>query len=185
MQGDIFDINIALTSERILVPDYRQAKQLAWLKALGTPLQEFHDKIFNDFSDGGTDWDGNAIIGIRERMRYNSQTMFLEWILNKHFGVTSAPFIYIQNGISVESEIFLTEDGDGYYPVFISESPNDVDTVYIGDVSDYSPENDFTVYVPSALYATLGASNPERTARVQKEVDKYKLIGINNNVATY
>lgn len=185
MTGDVFDINIALISERNLVPFYRQPKHLAWLKALGAPLQEYRDKIFNDYADGGTDYDANEIIGVRERIKYNSQTIVLEAVLNKHFGVIVAPFIYIQNGISIEQEIFLTDSGDGYLPIYFGDSPNDVDTIYIGEEVDYNPAYDFIVYVPSALYATLGASNPERTARVQEQVDKYKLIGVINNIATY
>ena len=44
---------------------------------------------------------------------------------------------------------------------------------------------DFTVFVPTAIYNTLGTDATQKDASVQSQVDKYKAYGVNNNINTY
>lgn len=182
-----YSINFEIVAERLLPPFMRQPKQLSWLKSLLTPLQEARDNFFDVYYyDGGVSiLDGTDNFGLNERLKYNSQTILLEFILNKEFGVVAAPFIYIQNFVGGLDTVYLTDEITGDVPTYVGDSPNQVDTVFIANEDEYSPANDFTVFVPIALYTTLGTTNPERDARVQKEVNKYKLIGVTNNIQSY
>jgi hypothetical protein len=182
-----YSIDFTIVAERLLPPFMRQSKQLAWLKSLLTPMQEIRDNLIDVYYyDGGVCLlDGSDNFGLNERLKYNSQTILLEFILNKEFAVVSAPFIYIENFVGGLDTIYLTDVSTGDVPAYVGDSPNQVDTLFIANEDEYLPAYDFTVWVPLALYNTLGATNPERSARVQTEVNKYKLIGVTNNIATY
>ncbi len=182
-----YSIDFKIVAERLLPPFMRQPKQLSWINSLLTPLQEARDNFFDVYYyDGGVSiLDGSDNFGLNERLKYNSQTILFEYILNKEFGVVSAPFIYIENFVGGLDTVYLTETTSASPPTYFGDSPNQVDTIFIGNEEDYIPAFDFTVWVPLALYNSLGASIAERTARVQFEVNKYKIVGVNNNIQTY
>ena len=181
-----YNVDYTMAGERLSPPFIRQPKYLAWIKSILTPLQQLRDNIFNTYYyDGGTDFTtGLTNFGLNERLKYNSQTILFEYYLNKKFNITSAPFIYIKNFVGGLDTVYLT-DQNGDIPTYVGDSPNQVDTIFIANEDEYLPDNDFTVFVPTAVYTTLGASNPERDAVVQIEVDKYKIIGTKNNITAY
>lgn len=39
----------------------------------------------------------DSYIGLNERVRYNGQLIVLQYALNRHFRITSAPFIYVES----------------------------------------------------------------------------------------
>ena len=86
----IYDVTYSLISERLLPPFKRTPILLAYLNAALTPLQTLRDWIFNDYYNGGTEIDGSGtVIGINERLKYNSQTILLEYILNNALGTST------------------------------------------------------------------------------------------------
>jgi len=86
----IYDVTYSLISERLLPPFKRTPILLSYLNAALKPLQTLRDWIFDDYYNGGTEIDGSgSIIGINERLKYNSQTILLEYILNNALGTTS------------------------------------------------------------------------------------------------
>ena len=182
-----YDIDFKIVAERLSPPFARAVKFLAWFNSLLTPLQQTRDELFEKYYYlGGSNYIlPGELIGLDERLKYNAQTVLFEYILNKHYGVVVAPYIYIVNHTGSLDTVYLADAVSGEPTSYWNDPPNDADTVFIGNESDYMAAYDFTVYVPAALYATLGASNPERDANVQFEVDKYKIIGTNNNIISY
>jgi hypothetical protein len=184
---EFYSIDFELVAERLLPPFLRTPISLAWIRSILKPLQQLRDSNIDAYYyDGGVDiTTGNTAVGLNERLKYNSQTILLEYILNKHFSVVSSPFIYIDNAVSSTDINYVSSVGDGFVPLYVGDSPNDANTVFLGSESDYFPAFDFTVYVPTAVFNTLGSTLAERQARVQAEVNKYKLIGVNNTVTNY
>lgn len=86
----IYDVTYSLISERLLPPFKRTPILLSYIKSALKPLQTVRDWIFDDYYNGGTEIDGSGtIIGINERLKYNSQTILLEYILNNALGTSS------------------------------------------------------------------------------------------------
>lgn len=120
-------------------------------------------------------------IGARERSLYNSQKILFEYALNKWFMVSSAPLIYIENKTVVGSPFMLGETGetsgtmayDSQYQQF-----------YLGETYTYQ-QIDFTIWVPIAIFNTLGSNVSNREKAVRSFADEYVLAGIIYNVKSY
>ena len=181
-----YDVDFTILSEKVTPPFLRKPKMLAWLTSLLAPLQNVRNEFFEKYYyNGGANFLNTNTISVDERLKYNSQTILLEFILNKAFGITTAPLIFIVNATGFADTEFLSSVTSGDVPSYWGDSPNDSDTVFLQNEIEYLPAFDFTVYVPLAVYNTLGTTNPQRDARVQKEVDKYKIIGTTNNIISY
>jgi len=120
-------------------------------------------------------------IGVRERAKYNSEIIVLEYALNKWYRVpTSDPQIYIANNnvasgflMGASSATSSVMAADSYYS-----------TSYMG--LTYTPvAYDFTVFVPVVLFATLGSTLANRENNVRSFVDKYKLAGLQYDIQTF
>lgn len=185
--ADKYDINFKILSERITPPFLRKPVLLAWFAALLKPVQELRDNIFSDYANGGFDFIvNNSVFGIRERVKRNAQTIAFENTLNREFAVLTAPLIYIRNFVGSQDLVYLTDETSGYTPSFWDQPPNTAnETVFMGNEIDYLPDFDFIVYVPNGIFVTLGTTLAERKARVQSEVDKYKISGTTNDVLPY
>lgn len=120
-------------------------------------------------------------IGLRERAKYNSQIIVLEYALNKWYMVgTSDPQIYINN-INVANGFLMGQTGQ--YSSKMANNGNFA-TTFMGN-SFTAVQYDFTVYVPVLLFATLGTNALNRENNVRAFVDKYKLVGLTYNVLTF
>lgn len=122
-------------------------------------------------------------VGADERVKYNGGKMVLEYVLNRYLNTTATtiPTIYIQTNTVDVNGFYMGVDG-------ISE---------LGELGTNTSQNDFlgtsytlnqycfTIYVPAALYTTLGTSAANRENRVRNVADKYVIAGINYNVTTY
>lgn len=122
-------------------------------------------------------------VGSFERIKYNGQKMVLQYVLNRYLNITATtlPTIYITTN---------TVDVNGFYLGVDGASE-------LGELGDNTNQNDFlgtsyslnqysfTVFVPVALFATLGTTTANRENRVRNVVDKYKYAGTNYNVLTY
>jgi len=123
-------------------------------------------------------------IGAKERIKYNSQIIVLEYALNKFFrntlAVAPTTQIYIVN-TPVVSNFFVGQTGD-----YSSKIPNlsQYQTDYVPNVPTINAY-DFTIMFPVALYTSLGPTANDREKRVRKFVDKYKLSGITYTITTY
>lgn len=123
-------------------------------------------------------------IGVDERVLYSSQIIVLEYALNKYFLVQPAdPQIYISNNTT--STIVFVMGNSGTYSSNLANDSN-FSTSWMSNSPSFSaPLPPFTVYVPSALFATLGLNVQDQENTVRQFVDRYRLGGITYNVTTF
>lgn len=123
-------------------------------------------------------------IGIKERIKYNSQIILLEYALNKWYRIPSTdPQIYLSIFSNVSMQ-FVLGDSSATSSLMPNNSLNQIQ--YMGNYPNYPiVDYDFIVYVPSAVYATLGSDVDNRYNNVYGFVSKYTLSGIKFIIDTY
>jgi hypothetical protein len=138
---------------------------LAYLNCLIQPLQDKHDEIFYNYYPD-----------LLQRLNYNSQTIVFEAVLNKIFGVTSAPFIYINNTSNSISPIFFPKEVEGYNGVYFGKESEE-EPIYFAKESEIKQTYDFIVNVPIAYTAS--------DLQIRATVKKYKVAGKKFTVIYY
>lgn len=139
-------------------------------------------------------------VGVRERAKYNSRKLLLEYILNKWFdtefrqptaftaGTPDATAFY-----TPKSDIYITNTAllNNTFRAGIDEASSSfVSFTEAGAVDyvgiDYSFTGScFTINVPLAIFNALGPNNTERENIIRQIVDKYNLAGMIYTVTTY
>lgn len=137
-----------------------------FLSALVKPLQTNTDSL----SDFETEYG--------KRSRFNGQKIVLQAALNDIFGITNAPYIYIENTTSIGEILYFYEDSETQ-PVYFSEDSEDDDVLVYEDSELPASNYDFIVYIPSGIYTA------ELERRVRAEVNLYKVIGTRFTIDTY
>lgn len=125
----------------------------------------------------------DTYIGMDERIRYTSQTITLEYILNKNFnniGFTNQ--IYIINN-QISSTYFLMGRGAVYSSDLVRVSSSA--STFMGTHGSFPIQYNMTVMFPAALYASLDSDPSNQNLIVRNIVDKYILAGIKYNIQTY
>ena len=123
-------------------------------------------------------------LGSKERIKFTSQLITLEYAINKWFrntlAVAPTTQIYIVN-TPVFANFFVGQTGD-----YSSKVPklSQYQAEYVPNIPTINAY-DFTIMVPVALYTSLGPTANDREKRVRKFVDKYKLSGISYTITTY
>ena len=120
----------------------------------------------------------DVFIGTDERVKYSSQRLLYEKALNTFFITTE---IYITNNFVSVGNVFVMDTtseessiisySNDYQPDFMDYTATYSNTVY-----------DYTIYVPSSFYASLGAN---ANTIIYTYADKYKLAGMQFNVIPY
>ena len=130
--------------------------------------------------DGSTDPTINLSFSVSGRANQKG-------LLNKWFGITSAPWIYIQNNDVLFLDTFLW----GATPLGSSSFSRTDNPLYVNAwmPQTYTPSltlnPDFTIKVPAALWATLGSSDDNRSKVVKQFADRFVIAGIFYDVQTY
>ncbi len=123
----------------------------------------------------------DSFIGARERARYTGQKLMLEYALNRRFFVASysvteweiqwisgvpvpqsaPPFsqIYIKSANNVQTNFWLSNGGAGSLTSYMSDSGSFQGNFLGNGYNTYSPFQ-FTIYVPTALYAQIQSYQP-------------------------
>jgi hypothetical protein len=126
----------------------------------------------------------DVFIGVDERVRYSSQIIVLEFALNRFYQVPSIdPQIYIQNN-TVANNVFVMGNSGATSSNMVNDSVF-AETTMFNSPTFPAYLGNFTVYVPSALFATLGTTTQNRENNIRQFVDKYRLAGIKYNVLTF
>lgn len=125
-------------------------------------------------------------IGLSERVMYNGQCLVLTWALNKWFGTsfvqppnTGSSDIYISNNTIPASVFVAGADGNSSY-VFTDHSPQ-----YVINDYTFAMVTNFTINVPSAVYAALSDTDAKREAIFRAFVNQYVPAGILYTIQTY
>lgn len=125
----------------------------------------------------------DIFIGTNERVKYTSQFITLEYALNHYYMIpTSDPQIYLENN----------DQGDQYFTVGQTNTGTPVSNSFsfatgaVGNVPVIAPAPpNFTVNVPNAVLATLGATLTDQKNNVTQFVNQYKLAGMTFDVVGY
>lgn len=122
-------------------------------------------------------------IGLRERLKYNSQKILLEFILNKWFDVPppAAPQIYIQNN-NIYGNGFLLGQSGGTSGTMPNNSI--YQEYYLGESYTFG-QYSFTVFVPTAIFSALNAHPLNAENIIRAIVDKYVVAGNLYDVQQY
>lgn len=121
-------------------------------------------------------------IGVRERIKYNSQKVLFEYALNRWFDVPSAdPQIYIQNN-TIYGTAFLLGQTGAYSSTMPRSSVHQL--YYLGNSYDYRSDA-FTIFVPVAVFNALASNNTDRENIIRNFADNYVLAGMIYSVVTY
>jgi hypothetical protein len=133
-------------------------------------------------------------IGLRERLKYNGQTMVLQGVLNKMItGIPNpSPLITINN---VSDDKLVTyffnqietgsfKDAPKFYNGPASLPPDPVfpeNAIFISNEAEYNDSVDFIVEVPKEYYRKYPDHpldiNPDNIALITTYVEKYKIAG--------
>ena len=222
----IYGFDTDYISEKLIPPQLRTTKRLAWLRVLSSNLQDKFNDIFGvqSYYKGFSlaNWSsvtnyniGNRVkygisiyealtdntglspdvntddwlliekdfVGANERVKYNSQKMVLEYVLNRYLNTTATtmPTIYILTNTVDVNGFYIGIDGQSELgELGVNTNQDDfLGTSYT--LNGYA----FTIYVPLALYTSLGTTAANRENRVRNVADKYVIAGINYNVTTY
>lgn len=117
----------------------------------------------------------DIFIGSDERVRYNAQTILFNYLLNRYFQTTG---IYIANNLTEDNSFVMGNSGE---QSSVMTNNSIYQENYLGNTYTYQPY-DFTIFVPSAFYASLGS---EADNLIRNIADKYNLAGIVYNIDTY
>lgn len=120
-------------------------------------------------------------IGANDRVKFNSQIIMIEWELNVWYK-NPLPANQIYLGINANPANFWL-GASGQTSSTMSKL-SQYSTSYLANINTING-NDFTIYVPIALFNTLGTNTANRENNVRRFVNKYKLAGITYNVTTY
>lgn len=125
----------------------------------------------------------DVFIGVEERLKYNSQIIVYEYALNNWFrNVGATDQIYIQNNVT-NTDFFLMGESS-----VLSSSMSVLSTAstdFMGVVYTPGAQYDYTIMVPAALFATMGATTQDRENAIRNIANKYNMAGMQYSVATF
>jgi hypothetical protein len=142
----------------ILIQKAGVAQVRKYIVSLLAPLQTQTDamKIFE--------------VGELKRAIWNGQKIVLQAALNDIFGITSPPYILVENNQDLGVNLYFYEPSESQ-PVYFSE-PSEVDPVYFFEPSELSPiDYDFKILIPTGIWTT------ELERQIKAQAKLYKLAG--------
>ena len=157
---------------------------------------------------------------MREQMNYNFQKLKLEMALNRYFRVS--PYSLIEWAVTFTGSVPTTHTAPPYTQIYIVPTRNSLTNFWlsnggIGALTSYMPNSSlysrsylgnaystysvyqFTIHVPSAVYAAIGANQPNGATSpniydpsplsaggaIRGVVNKYALASSVFNIVTY
>jgi hypothetical protein len=149
--------NIREWMQQILPPRLKdKPKAEAWFYIHLKPVQT----LFEQLIDYRTE--------TNKKLRYNSQTIVLESLLNDKFDQDQRS-IYIVTESDILPENYLFQDGSPEPPLYLFTDADDTDEVWIYTDEEYEQNYDFVVYLRDDLVYDA--------AQLVSTVNYYKLAG--------
>lgn len=178
----IYDQTYKTIINRLLPPDKRGKGIIAYLTDLLSPLQQVHDDVFVDGNlSGGVVYRTDTL----QKAHYNAQKIVFEKVLNKRFSVTSAPFIYIDLIRNAAQFNYFFNESEARPVYMYNEGELPDQPLYMWNESEIIPNYSFIIYVPTALWTTLGANDTIREGYVRAVADSYNIDGIGYLILEY
>ena len=153
----LYDINFTDFVLDYLPPDKREPVNKSFITALLAPVQTLHDDTFFTFKPL-----------TEEQTKHNGQRILMESILNNTFGVTAAPLIYIDNSGDNITPNDLFNESEGLTPLFLFNESEGQAPTYFYNESEVTNNREFIVYVPAAVYASVGED------AIKTEIDRLR-----------
>lgn len=141
----------------------------------------------------------SVFIGYFERASYTGQKLFLEYALNRYFGVSSFSTVQWDDGVATAppyTQIYITNNNSPTNQFWLSNG-NGLNS-YMGNTIQYQAfflgntyitnQYNFTIHIPTAVYTAIGAAQPSgMTANdaITAIVNLYKEIDKTFNIVTY
>jgi len=118
--------------------------------------------------------------GVVERIKYNCQTVMLEWILNRWFATSfvqpgggNSDIYIVNNDRSSSTFVAGAISGGVTYGSYVYSTPEFVDD-FVPETPSFSSSPNFTVYYPISLIPTI---TNEKYYQLVNLVNKYKTFG--------
>jgi hypothetical protein len=120
-------------------------------------------------------------IGVRERIKYNSQKVLFEYGLNRWFQCSG---IYIDNTPYTSTGFLMGQTGE--FSSTLSNISTSINISYLNNTgySGYTSSS-YTIFVPNVVYTGLSSTQIESENIVRSFADKYNLAGIQYSVSGY
>ncbi len=164
----IYTLDYSIFLNEYLPPDKRATIQKSWLGALLAPQQVLHDDVFITYYPD-----------VIARSKQNGQKLIMEDVLNTTFEVVGPPFIYIDNTGDDKDDVTFYNEGEGYPPVYFYNDDELEDPIYFFNSDEIAENAIFKVYVPSAVYLSVGE------ARISTEVERLRVYGTTYEIISY
>lgn len=152
--------------------------------------QSIYESIIDNNTLNPTDLSGWRVyeeyfIGVDERITYNHLKIVLEHALNKRFNTTFrqpnlVSDIYIETNVPA-ANVFVVGSVEQESSIVYRETSSE----YIINGYSFAIFNNFTVYVPLAVYEAQSADINAREPIFRYFIDKYNSAGLNYNIITY
>lgn len=143
----------------------------------GSQLKDFLSALTIGLQTNGTimkAFETNQI----KRATWNGRKMVLQAALNDIFGITTAPFIIVQNNASIGTNTFFYRASE-LSPVYFKRISEN-DPLYLFRSSEVPiVEYDFKILIPTGIYTT------ELNRRIKAQTEIYKLAGARFITETY
>lgn len=120
-------------------------------------------------------------IGVRERIRYNSQKILFEFALNRWFMCAG---IYISN-LPITIGGLLMGATSEYSSTLSSDSSPLANPTYLTNAYIVPSTFDYTIYVPLAIFNSLSTTSIDSENIIRSFADRYNLAGMTYNVVAY
>jgi hypothetical protein len=130
--------------------------------------------------------------GARERLKYNCQTLMLEWILNKWFGTNfeqpqnppvNSDFYIVNN--SRDADTFSVAEESVIDGVYVTSSTPEFTSLvedYVGETSSYAGGTNFTVFYPVSVIVNPTDANYFQMVNL---IEQYKVFGATVTYTSY
>lgn len=121
-------------------------------------------------------------IGVRERIKYNSQKKLFEYALNRWFQCSG---IYIDNTPYMPTGFLLGETGE-FSSTLSNDSAPSSNPSYLANFGTTGYTSScYTIFVPNAVYTGLSSTLIESENIVRSFADEYNLAGMIYTVSGY
>ncbi|MCX6232120.1 MAG: hypothetical protein NTZ33_11305 [Bacteroidetes bacterium] len=156
----MFNIDFNILINLFLPYALRQLVLTAWIKCLIAPIKS----IYNDFKTY------RDLCNVK--LQFTGQVIYLEKMLNDYYSET---IIYIEDAANIDYE-FVYNKSEGLPAEFVYNKSESMPSVFVKNKSELEVSYHFIVKIPSALYASLGASGLNKMRAI---INMYKIGGKN------
>lgn len=190
--ADFFDINFNLLNENLINPLHQAEENMDFINSISESLQYLRDKLFDEYRLGSTApyYSGATNYPARYKVIFDDNSVYESKVST--IGVSPTGDTLSDTNWKLVQKSFIGSDERSKYTgqlISLCYSINKwyrvTSAPYIYLESNLAAGVGFTIYVPNALYLTLGATNTDRDNNIYGYFTPYFPIGLTNFIITY